>query len=366
MHARLPLRVVAVALLALVTTAAPPAVAQPDTDAGTRAALAAITLTGDELPSSYTLKGEAFVGAEGGPAGAEVPPAFADAGFQGTYLSSYEAEDGSGTITSYASAWTDASAAETGFGLLENVDGETDEPLEAGSGSAELTVTDDGFDATFVVDRFVVGVEMQGGPIGEQDIDALVGSLEERANAVTQGAYPAGTDGSIPGAMIDTRALGTELRAGFLSASEAEQLYGLTGSSLGGVQASWVSLTATGADASAPYIAVALSTFVEPDNAARVVEQAEQLVPVALEMAPLDGVTVEGADLVRAFAYTSVGADAPDSVRVVAQVGAQVTVVDVQGAASVEAARDAAESLATAQVACMGGSCALPEISLGG
>lgn len=365
MHVRTSLRATVVAMLAILLMSGSLAMVQVQVDSGTRAALAAMTLTGDELPSTYTLRGEAFVGPEGGDVTGEVPAAFTDAGFRAAYMSVYEAEDGSGTITSYASAWTDAAAAETGFGLLENVDGETDEPLEAGNGPAELTVTDDGFDATFVVDRFVAGVSASGGEVAQEDIDALVTSLDSRATSVAGGQFPVGTDPSLPGMVLGTGALGAEVRAGYLSASESEELYGLTGSSLGGMLASWVSLAATGADAAPPYVTIAVSTFELPDNAARVVEQAEQLVPLTVGLQPIYGVAVEGADSARAFQYSGPGSESPDSVRIVAQVGVQVAVVDVEGAASVEEAQAAAGQLANAQVACMGGTCELPDVSLG-
>src|SRR5690606_22493023 len=81
----------------------------------------------------------------------------------------------------------------------------TDTDLDAGSGSAELTTGTrdvDGtvravVDATFVIDRFVVGVSAetaQDEPMDASAMQALVETLESRANAVVEGRSPDGTD----------------------------------------------------------------------------------------------------------------------------------------------------------------------------
>ena len=52
-----------------------------------------------------------------------------------------------------------------------------------------------------------------------------------------------------------------------------------------------------------------------------------------------------------------------DSFRIVAVVGTTLMVVDVQGAPSVDVARETAEALATAQIGCLGqAACAAPEL----
>ncbi|HEV2127609.1 MAG TPA: hypothetical protein VGR22_03210 [Thermomicrobiales bacterium] len=372
MHPRRILRGTVLVLLASLTMFAVAGGSHAQVADDTRAALAAIALTAAEMPSGYELVGEAFVGPDGGPIAGEVPAVLTDAGFLGAYMSVYENADGTVTITSYASAWTDADAAETAFALLETEDaGETDESLDAGDGPAELTVVGETMDATFVVDRFVVGVAATGSDIDRDDVMALVTLLESRANAVADGQFPAGTDAALPASVLDTSALGTQVRAGYLSATESEQLYGLTGSALGGMQASWVSLVTVGDGGEPPYVAIAASNFESADNAARVVDQAEDLVPLTVDLQPVEGITVEDADTARGFQYSSTMSgttDTPDSVRVVAQVGDQVVVVDVQGATSAEEVQAAAVSLANAQVACMmeEGNCELPEVTLGG
>ncbi|HYH12435.1 MAG TPA: hypothetical protein VD789_08795, partial [Thermomicrobiales bacterium] len=169
-------------------------------------------------------------------------------------------------------------------------------------------------------------------------------------------------------ATLDLRSLGTEIQAGFISSKESEALYGVSGSSLGGIQTSWVSLVATGEDESAPYVVVAVSSFENGDNAARVVDQADDIVPLSIELQQVDGFAVEGVDNVRAFQYASpLGSSdgSPDSFRGVAQVGERVIVIDIQGAGSIESAQSSVSALIAAQAGCSAESCELPQVDLG-
>jgi len=75
--------------------------------------------------------------------------------------------------------------------------------------------------------------------------------------------------------------------------------------------------------------------------------------------------TLEGADSVKAFWFTSPGSAgaAVNSYRIVYAIDTTVTVIDVQGAPNVDVAANAARALATAQVDCQGGgACELPEL----
>lgn len=357
-----------------------PAGAQDATlDQQQRASLAAIPLITSDLPDGYRFIGEGFLPEDGTGVPNVGPAALVEAGFDGLYVSGYQNPDANGSITSYVSAWTDAAAAEQGFALLEdeavtNPDADlTDSELDAGTGSAELTtgtLGDDGAiaDATFVVDRYVVGVEIRtpaDGAMDDAGIQALVDALEARVNAVVQGQSPEGTDLALPPTVLDIRPLGGEIQAGFLSASETETLYGVSGSSLSNITASWVAGVSTG-DGEGPAVVIAASTFGDADTAARAVEQSGDLVPVAIEPQPVD-IAIEGADAVRGYQYVSPGSPdgAVDSFRGVMLVGSTVIVVDVQRAASVEVAQTAVTNLLTAQVACTGGTCQLPEVTLG-
>ena len=196
-------------------------------------------------------------------------------------------------------------------------------------------------------------------------IQAMVETSESRANAVAQGQSPDGTDLALPSTVLDIRPLGAELQAGFLSAVETEALYAVSGSSLSGITASWVSGVMTG-NGEGPAVVIAASMFDDADTAARAVEQSADLVPVAIEPQPVD-IVVEGADMVRGYQYVSPGSSdgTVDSFRGVMLVGSTVIVVDVQRATSVDVAQAAVTDLLAAQVACSGGTCQLPEVNLG-
>jgi hypothetical protein len=364
--------------------AAPVAAQEPALDQQQRASLAAIPLITGDLPDGYLISAEGFLSAAGAASSLNLDPAaLTDTGFQGMYLSIYQRADTGDTITSTVSAWTDAAAAEQGFALLEDESvtapgaDVTDSALAAGTGSAELTtgtVEVDGAthavsDATFVVDRYVVGVSVETAPDATMDdagMQALVDALESRANAVVQGQSPEGTDLALPPTVLDIRPLGVEAQAGFLSAGETERLYGVSGSSLSGITASWVSGVVAGENGAGPSIVIAASTFGDVDTAGRAVEQSADLAPVTLELTPVD-FAVDGADAAKGYQYASPGsADGTvDSFRGVIQVGSTMVVVDVQGAASVDTAQAAVSDLLAAQVACGGGTCQLPDINLG-
>lgn len=380
MHLRNVMRYALVALaLAL---AIPSLVVAQETGPGAadRAAAAAITLTADDLPEGYALTGERFRSPDAASLAGVDPAALAESGLLGVYTSAYASETDGGQIVSYALVWADAAAAETGFATVEaDADGGTDAALAAGDGPAEITTgttevsgTNRAYaDATLVVDRYIVGVAVTAAdttPVDNATVEGLAGAIEDRARAVAAGESPGGTDLALPGAVLDLRPLGDEMQAGYLTASESEELYGVTGSSLGGMRTSWVEAAALGDNDAAPYVAIAATSFETPENAARVVEQAAELVPLTVELEPVDGFTVEGVESVRAFRYAGPAAasDAPDSFRVVAQTGTTVIVIDVQGAPTAEAAEAAATTLLQAQVACGGGGeCQAPSLDLG-
>ena len=366
----------------LLASLVPASAQDADLDQQQRAALAAIPLITSDLPDGFRFVGEGYLTAgQAGGVGVD-PAALTDAGFAGMYLSTYHNNATGAHIFSYASVWTDEAAAESGFALLEDETvtnpgaDMTDTDLDAGSGSAELTTGTrdvDGtvravVDATFVIDRFVVGVSAetaQDEPMDASAMQALVETLESRANAVVEGQSPDGTDLSLPPSVLDIRPLGDEIQVGFLSASETETIYGVSGSSLSNITASWVSGVRTG-DGDGPAVVIAASRFGDGETAARAVEQSADLVPLTIDPQPVD-IVIEGADAVEGYQYVSLNSadGAVDSFRGVMQVGSTMVVVDVQGAASVEVAQAAVTNMLTAQVACSGGTCELPEVDLG-
>lgn len=354
-------------------------------DAQMRANLAAIPLTAGDLPEGYALTGESFLTVDQAVSGELQAQQLTDAGFVGMYASVYQISGQPGRITSYVSVWNDADAAAAGFELLEDEAvtapdaSYSDAELDAGDGSAELTTgteeTDEGTlettDATFVVDRYVTGIAVEAtgdNAIDAEGIGSLVDAIESRVSTVAGGDAPEGINFSVATSTLQVASLGTEVQAGFLSPTEAEALYGVSGSSLGGLQTSWVSLVATGQDASAPFVVVGVSSFEDGETAARVVQQSADLIPLEVELQPVDDYSVDGADSVRGYQFVSpTTADAADanSFRAVAQSGDRVMVVDVQGADSADTAQTAATDLVTAQLSCGEGECQVPELSLG-
>jgi hypothetical protein len=97
-----------------------------------------------------------------------------------------------------------------------------------------------------------------------------------------------------------------------------------------------------------------------------VVEQSADLAPVEMNLQPVD-IAVDGADAVKGYQYASAAAadGTLDSFRGVMQLGTTVVVLDVQGAASIDAAQAAVTDLLAAQVACSDGTCQLPDVNLG-
>jgi len=392
MPIRKPLRLALFCVLAsLLSLPSAHAVAQAEPvqlDPLTRAQFASVPLTAEELPDRYVLLGETFVGADqfapGGDSGI-TGQTLVDAGFIAVYSSVYGHQSGDGQITTYVSLWDSFDEATAGFELLEDesvtAPGSdfTNSELDVGEGLAELTtgtVNVDGAkqqcaDATFVVETLVVGVTSQGSAdavLDSEGMTTLAQALEARASAVTGGEIPEGADFGLATSTLNISTLGTDLQTGFLSPAEVEAIYGLSGSSLGNLENSWVSLVAIGDNAAPPFVVVGRSSFASADTAAQVVEQSAELVPLAISLEPVDGFTVDGVGELRGFTYvspTTPDAPAANSFRAVAQVDTIVVIVDVQGAASADEARGAATALLNAQLACNDEACELPDLAFG-
>jgi hypothetical protein len=355
-------------------------------DVALRGQMAAITLDRAALPGDYRFQGETFLTADQASAGTVDAAALQDAGFVSHYLSVYLNPDTGQQITTYVSVWVDADSAENGFDLLEDEgtthpDGTlTDEDLSLGESPSELTTgtypNPDGSgsqvgvaDATFRVDRFLVGVSMttsDGTAPDASIVESLAGTAEARATAVAGGDSPEGTNLDLVANVTPLFGLGTELQAGFLDAGDVEAMYGLTGSVLGDLDASWVEVI--GAGEGGPYLSVSATTFGSVEDAQAVVDQMEDLTPDLQGIEAIDGVQVSGADSAVAWSYQSpaTGATENDSVRVVILHGTTLAVADVQGAGSVESAQDAAVAIASAQAVCLGeGACDAPELPEG-
>jgi hypothetical protein len=355
-------------------------------DVALRAQMASITLDSTALPGGYVFVGETFLSADQTAAGDVTPEDLTGAGFVSQYVSQYRNPDSGFVINSYVSAWTDAAAAESGFDIIEDEsrtqpDGSFEEgeasigesPSETTTGTfpdpADSSVTVATADITFRVDRFLVGTSLEtrdGTPADAETVNALAATLEGRATAAIGNENPDGTDLALVPQVLPIAGLGTEVQAGFLGAADVEQMYGLQGSALGGLTASWSDAIGLGqGDALQPYLSVGVTSFGSAADASAIIDQIGDLAPETAGAEPVDGVEVEGADAVAAFAFPSLatGATEADSFRVVLVADTTLVVVDVQGAPSLDVAQTTATQLAASQVGCLGQTeCAAPEL----
>jgi hypothetical protein len=375
--------------VALLATSMSNAVAQESPDAALRAQMAAITLERASLPGDYRFQGETFLDPSQ-VAGATLDAGELDgAGLLASYASVYRDPNSGHVITSYVSAWEDADAASAGFEILEDesrtnpdgslTDGEAtvgETPRETTTGTypdpADPGVTVGIVDTTFRIDRFLVGLSLTVSDGSEPDaelVESLAGTLESRATAAVGNENPEGTDLSLVPQVVPLAGFGQLLQAGFLDSGDVEEMYGLRGSALGQLEASWAEVVGLGEEsATAPYIGVGLTTFASAEDAQAVLDQAGDLAPGIEGATAIEGVEIEGADAVTAISFPSpaTGAAEADSVRVLAVVDATLIAVDVQGAPSVELAQETAVALATAQTGCVGADfCEAPSLPEG-
>jgi hypothetical protein len=390
---RISKSVMALALGATMLISSLPALAQPtpgfadSIDAETRAQLAAMVPGAEDLPVGYQFVGETFLSADEVVTGRLDAAALADAGFITQYVSVYENPESSSRIRMYVSAWNDASAAEAGFSLVEDEavvapdgafqDSEAgvgEDPRETTTGTYTL---EDGTsvgsaDVTFRRDNLLAGVAVEttdGSTADAGMATELATRLDERIETVQNGESPAHTSLELPSRVISVANQGEVLQAGFLGPAEVENIYGVQGSVLSGLDVSWVESVMFGDPAgNAPVVAVGTTTFGTPQDASTAVQQsAELFTPLANQQA-VEDVSLEGADAVQAYEYSSGNAEgnALDSYRVVFSTGTSLSVIDVQGAGSDVVAGETATRLASAQLACQTGStCETPDISAG-
>lgn len=358
--------------------------AATEIDSRVRAELAASTLSVENLPTGYVFAGETFLGASDIATGDLDPASLTDAGFVTQYVSVYINPDAGASIRSYVSSWTNASAAEAGFALIEDesltspgsalADGETaigDEPREMTTGTYP---GDDGrnvatVDITFRRDHMLAGVALESSDGTELDtamVDQLASQLDERVQAVQSGESPQHTDLGLPDRALSFATEGTIGQAGFLGPVEVEAIYGAQGSVLEGVEASWVESTFLGGSfANSPSVTVGITTFGSPTDASSAVEQSADLFAPLSNQEPVGDVQIEGTDAFRAYRFSGAASEGEslDSYRIIFATDITVSVVDVQGVTSIDVAAESATDIATAQLACQGGaSCEIPEL----
>lgn len=364
--------------LALPVSAQTPAASDPDP----RAQLAAVTPGSADLPTGYTFVGETFLSADqvSGP-GIE-SAALDEGGFETQYVSVYENADSGTRIRSYASLWQDEASADSGFALLEDEtatnpnDALEDSTADVGEEPREITTgtyldaegtTIGTVDVTFRRGPMVIGVAHETSDGSAADVaiaTELAARLDDRAQAVLNGESPANTDLALPSQVISFAADGNgTVQAGFLGPVEVESIYGVQGSLLSGVEASWVETTIIGSqDLSGPTVTIGVTTFGSGDDARFTVEQAQDLFTPLESQEVADAPEIEGASAVSAFRFSSDG-DVQDSFRLIFANDVTVTVVDVQGGASGGGAEQSANDIATAQVGCQtDGACDAPAL----
>jgi hypothetical protein len=357
---------------------------QATPDVSLRAELAASTLAANDLPNGFTFVGETFLTADQVAGDTLDATALDEAGFQTQYISVYENPDEKLRVRSYVSAWTDDAAAEAGFAIVEDeatvspdaalTDAAAsvgDEPRETTTGtySDANGGTISTIDTTFRRGNLVAGVaveKLDGSEVDATIAGQLAASLDKRVQAVQKGDSPAYADLALPVKVVSLASLGQDIQVGFLGPIEVERIYGLQGSVLDGVKASWVeSILLGSSDAPGARVTIGVTTLEKDTDATAIVEHVEELAVSMTNQEDVDGASVEGAETVRAFRFTSPGAEdnALDSYRIIYAVGPTVTVIDVQAAPSDAVAADTANALAAAQVGCESGdSCDVPEL----
>lgn len=361
--------------------------AAPALDAAVRAELAASTLSEENLPTGYMFAGETFLNADTLAASGLDAATLTDAGFTTQYVSVYTNPESGLSIRSYVSFWNDAGAAEAGFALVEDESlvapdatlqdseasvGEEPREITTGSYPGQDGNTVGTIDITFRRDNLIAGVALETMDGSEPDANVagqLATQLDERVQAVQSGESPEHTNPGLPGQVLSFASEGTVAQAGFLGPVEIETIYGVQGSVLDSVDASWVESTFLGDSiAGSPSVTIGITTFGTPEDASTTVEQSADLFTPLANQEPDDDASVEGAEVVRAYRFSGAASEgeALDSYRMIFATDTLVTVVDIQGAASDADAKDTATAIATAQLGCQNGeSCDLPELPAG-
>lgn len=340
--------------------------------------LAAMTLDSSVLPKGYDFRSESTLTADQVVAGAKGVDArsLTAGGFQTMYVSAYQSEDGKRRIRSYVSAWSSEDAATKGFAIVEDeakmMPGGTfkDAAADVGEDPREVTTgtyTDAAankamvrlIDTTFRSKNLIGGVAVEtldGSAPDTKVAESMAKALQQRIATVQSGKSPSGVDLALGGHVMELTADGQPVQVGFLTSSEAETLYGLSGSSLHAFKSSFVSAISLGTTQKPlPLVSASVTSFASAKDAGTVVDQANELFPALEQSSERDDLTVAGADKVVAFAYANdlTNPSSQDSYRVVLSAGANLVVIDVVGAPDIDTAANVAETLATAQVACL-------------
>jgi hypothetical protein len=352
--------------------------------AGTEAIpLAAMTLDDTEIPSDFRLFTERYTTPQQyaeNQAGLIDVDELVATGMISMYTSSYVNRAGN-RVRTYIIAYDTIDGVQKGFDILEDeqtlipngaytdkpgLPGLGESPAEITSGYSELgdgTETKS-YDVSFRIDRYEVGAAMDTYDGSEPDsdiVDQMARDVAARVDAVLAGQDVSGVDISLPGKVLELK--GTIRLEGFESDTEAFELPNPKDAPAGYLAGYYrVVSYSKSVTTTLPIVTVSLLTFDSDRDVADALNNPESVMPSYPNLEQIRRVRVRGADDAIAFSYTAPsGTGQPDSVRIFAQVGDQLFVVDVQGMSSINDATTAAVDLAKAEIGCAaGGDCSDP------
>jgi hypothetical protein len=352
---------------------------------GGNVSLAAMTLDSSTIPKDFQLAAESYTTLDeliANLAGQVQPDQLKATGLINMYTSYYVNKDRN-TVRTYIIAYDKAEGVQKGFDILENEallvpnGAMTDKPVPGGLGESPSEITSgytengDGtqthtYDISFRIDRYEVGAAMETFDGSQPDtavVDQMARDLSKRVKAVLAGKNVSGVDPSLLGKVLDLK--GRILIEGFETASEAFTIANERDVPAGYVGGYFRSDSYSRSVTTAlPVVTQGVVTFKTADDVATALGSPDSVMPTYTDLKQINRVRVRGADDAIAFSYTAPsGSGQPDSVRVFAQVGEQMIVIDVQGMASINDATTAAVDLAEAEIGCAaGGDCSDPGI----
>jgi hypothetical protein len=350
--------------------------------------LAAMTLDDTEIPSDFHLFAERYTTPQQygeNQAGLIDVDKLVATGMISMYTSFYSNRAGN-RVRTYIIAFDTIEGVQKGFNILEDEQtlvpngAFTDKPGLAGVGEAPAEISagyvelGDGtetksYDVSFRIDRFEVGAAMETFDGSEPDsdiVDQMARDVAARVEAVLAGQDVTGVDVTLPDKVLDIN--GTIRLEGFETDTEAFELSNLKDSPVGYLAGYYrVASYSKTVTTTLPVVTVSLLTFESDNDVADALDNPESVMPSYPDLEQIRRLRVRGADDAIAFSYSSSSAqDGPDSVRIFAQVGDQIVIVDVQGLNSLNDAEPAAIDFAEAEIGCLAdGDCSDPGV-LGG
>jgi hypothetical protein len=362
----------------------PGAAATPLTSAG-EIPLAAMTLDDTTIPSDFQLIAETYTSPDELAAsmiGQVTPEQIAATGMIGMYTSYYINRDRN-TVRTYIIEYKTVDGVQKGFDILENEQllvpngSFTDKPGPTGVGEKPSEITSgfsengDGtqtktYDVSFRIDRYEVGAAMETFDESEPDgkvVDQMARDVADRVQAVLAGESVSGVDLSLPGGLLEFKQ--PTSFEGFETDAEAFAISNPNDAPAGYVAGYYKGVSySQNVTTALPVVTIGLLTFESDNDVADALGKPESIMPSYTDLQELQRFAVNGADDVVAFSYSAPsGQGQPDSVRVFAQVGDQMIVVDVQGMDTLKDATSAAADLTEAEINCaVDGDCADPGV----